>query len=470
MTEQRSNNRKVRASFRDPSGFLFFRDGVLYRQVNAVYREHYDHLMDSGLYEDLTGSGLLVPHEEADAGCAQTAHAYKVLKPKWIPFISYPYEWCFSQLKDAALTTLAIQKRAFEFGMVLKDSSAYNIQFVEGRPVLIDTLSFEKYREGAPWVAYRQFCQHFLAPLALARHTDVRLSQLLRVYIDGIPLDLASSLLPFGTRFRFGLLSHIHLHARCQTRYADKPVKGKAKIAGKKMGRLGFLGLMDSLESAVGKLDWRPRGTEWGEYYEDTNYSPDALAHKKAVVGEFLDAAGPESVWDLGANVGLFSRIASEKGIPTVAFDIDPAAVEKNYRDCVRAGEKRLLPLLLDLTNPSPGIGWCNEERASLAERGPADAVLALALVHHLAISNNVPLGGIAEFLRRIGNWLIIEFVPKSDSQVQRLLATREDIFSDYTPDAFEREFSRYFTIEQSAQVKDSERVLYLMRGEGSNG
>lgn len=447
------------SSFRDPSGFLFFQDGSVYRQVNTIYKENYDHLMDSGLYESLVDSGMLVAHDEVGTDYARTDDAYKILKPELIPFISYPYEWCFSQLKDAALATLEIQKTALDSDMTLKDATAYNIQFRKGKPVLIDTLSFDEYREGQTWVAYRQFCQHFLAPLALMSHRDIRLNQLFRIYIDGVPLDLASSLLPLRTRLTFSLLSHIHLHARSQKHFADKTVD----MTRRGMSRVSFLGLIDNLESTVKKLKWRPRGTEWAGYYEDATYSEDALHQKKQLVAEFIDELDPEIVWDLGANRGLFSRIASDKGIQTISFDIDPACVEQNYLECVDKGESNILPLLLDLTNPSPDIGWQNQERVSLIERGPADMVLALALIHHLAISNNLPFGKIADFLDRICSSLVIEFVPKSDPQVQRLLSTREDIFPNYTRQAFENEFGEYFTIQSSAKIRDSERTLYLM-------
>jgi ribosomal protein L11 methylase PrmA len=290
-------------------------------------------------------------------------------------------------------------------------------------------------------------------------YRDVRLNQLFRVYIDGVPLDLASALLPFRTRLKFSLLSHLHLHARSQKHFADKAID----MSGHKVSRLSFLGLIDNLESAVNKLKWRVKGTEWAGYYEDTNYSPEALSHKKEIVARFLDEIKPEMLWDLGANIGLFSRIASEQGIQTISFDIDPGAVEINYLQCLKEGQTNILPLLLDLTNPSPGIGWENEERGSLQERGPADAALALALIHHLAISNNLPLEKIAHFFSEICTWLIIEFIPKSDSQVQRLLSTREDIFPDYTEEVFENEFQKYFAIQNRIKVKDSERSMYVM-------
>lgn len=347
--------------------------------------------------------------------------------------------------------------------MTLKDASAYNIQFLGCRPVLVDTLSFEIYQEGRPWVAYRQFCQHFLAPLALMSHRDVRLSQLLRVYIDGVPLDLASILLPKRTYAKSGLLLHIHLHARSQRRYASRA----AKTSSVRVSRLALLGLTDHLRRTVEGLQWRPGKTEWGDYYEATNYSEEGFQHKRALVAEFLDAIQPGSVWDLGGNIGVFSRMASERNVPTVCFDLDPVAVEANYREGVERREAYLLPLVMDLTNPSADIGWHHRERDSLLRRGPADAALALALIHHLAISNNVPLDRLAAFFADICHYLIIEFVPKSDSQVQRLLSTREDIFPHYTQEGFESAFSRYFHIERREPIRTTERTLYLMRTRG---
>ncbi|MCG9966647.1 hypothetical protein L9W92_01070 [Pelotomaculum terephthalicicum JT] len=460
MPAQIKQSDKIPSSFRDPSGFLFHYDGVIYRQINRIYKDNYDHLMSSGLYSALTASELIVPHIEVDFKIQDLNGTYKIIKPEIIPFISYPYEWCFSQLKQAALVNLQIQKIALDYGMSLKDSSAYNIQFRKGKPVLIDTLSFEKYREGEPWVAYRQFCQHFLGPLALMSYTDVRLNQLLRIYIDGIPVDLTSILLPFKTWLNFSLLSNIHLHAATQKKYEDKPVRA----ANKKMSRIGLQAIIDNLESTVKKLQWKPQGTEWGEYYSDTNYTEEAGNHKKQFIIECLELINPKNVWDMGANTGLYSRLASDRGIPTISFDIDPAAIEKNYLTCVKNKEQNMLPLLLDLTNPSPSIGWGNTERMSMLQRGPADMIFALALIHHLAISNNVPLNKIVELFSKLCNFLIIEFVPKSDSQVQRLLATREDIFTDYTQQFFEDEFKEYFTINRFAKIKDSERVLYLFQ------
>ena len=458
-TSQKQNSGQLAASFRDPSGFLFSRDGVLYRQVNRKYEQEYARLMGSGLYDRLVKARLLIPHAEVDQAPAEIELAHKTLQPERVPFISYPYEWSFSQLKDAALATLSIQRRALKLDMSLKDASAYNIQFVRGKAALIDTLSFEIYKEGQPWVAYRQFCQHFLAPLALMALRDVRLNQLLRVYIDGVPLDLASELLPARTRFNFGLLTHIHLHAGAQKRYSGAEVKSRPAT----MSKQALTALIDSLDSTVRKLEWKPGGTEWGNYYEITNYSDAAFEHKKQLVKEWSARLKPSLVWDLGANNGVFSRLAGEAGAFVVSSDIDPTAVEQNYRQLKVEKTENLLPLLMDLTNPSPSLGWANEERDSFGRRGPADLALALALIHHLAISNNVPLLQVADFLAKIAKWLVIEFVSKADSQVQKLLVSREDIFPNYTREGFEAAFCQRFRIVEAVNVHESERVLYLM-------
>ncbi|MDD3777308.1 MAG: SAM-dependent methyltransferase [Actinomycetota bacterium] len=453
------NSKIEPASFRDPSGFLFTYQGKIYRQVNNSYKQDYDLLMTSGLYQKLTELGLLIPHQEAGIAPAIPGKAYKIIEPEPIPFISYPYEWCFGQLKEAALVTLTIQKIAMDYGMTLKDCSAYNIQFKGCSPVFIDTLSFEKYRPGQIWVPYRQACQHFIAPLALMCYRDIRLNQLLRINLDGIPLDLASELLPWSTRFNFPLLSHIHLHAKSQKHFADK----KVEVGKRKISKLAFMGLTESLLSLVKKLKVKGLGTEWADYYQDTNYSKKAFNHKQKIVEDMLIPTNSATLWDFGANDGLFSRIGSSKKIYTISMDMDYGAVEKNYSRGKANKEAFILPLLMDLSNPSPGNGWENKERKSLAERGPADTILALALIHHLAISNNLPLGKIASLFRHCCRYLIIEFVPKDDSQVKRLLATREDIFSNYHQQAFEHEFSQYFIIKGAEAIADSKRTVYLM-------
>jgi hypothetical protein len=454
----------LRSSFRDPSGFVFLRDGALCRQVNKIHSEHYDRFVESGLYDALVRDGSLVAHEEIGLDRAYSSDAYKVLRPVPVDFVSYPYEWSFSQLQDAALLTLRAQRIAMKHGMSLRDATAYNVQFRGVRPVLIDTLSFEVLPEGRPWVAYRQFCQHFLAPLALMGFRDLRLGRLSLGHIDGIPLDLAATLLPWRARLRPGLLMHLFLHARSQRRHRDE---GRSSTGRRQrdFGARAFQGLVDSLEKAVAGIRLRRTDRQWVDYYtRATHYSSQALEHKIALLTQFIDEAAPATVWDLGSNTGLFGRIAAERGIQTVCLEMDPACVEESYRRARDNDEANVLPLVADFENPSPAIGWANEERASLIERGPADLALALALIHHLAISNNVPLGRIAEFFARVCLRLVIEFVPKQDEKVQQLLRRRDDIFANYSQEGFERAFGDWFDIQAAERIRGSERVLYLMK------
>jgi SAM-dependent methyltransferase len=448
------------ASFRDPSGFIFVKDGTIFRQINQCSRESYDYLLNSGLHNVLVDQNLLIPHIEIDHIKGISDEVYKIIKPESIPFTSYPYEWTFSQLKDAALLTLRIQRLAIEYEMTLKDASAFNVQFWHGRPILIDTLSFEKYIEGSPWIAYRQYCQHFLAPLAVMKYCDIRLANLLKTYLDGLPLDLTSSILPLRSRFNFPLYCHIHLHAKYQRDFAGSDSTLKVK----KINRLGMLGIIDSLESAIRGLKWQPSNHGWADYYDSNTYSQLAFNHKKKLVHDYLRKTQPKLVFDFGANTGEFSRLACDTGSETISFDVDPLSAEINYQKCVSEGQANILPLVLDLANPSSGLGWAHQERSSLAQRGPADMVLALALIHHLAFANNLPLILIADFLATLGKRLIIEFVPPEDAQCQRLVADRIELLSDYNQATFEEAFKRYFIISDMQKIEDSGRFIYFMK------
>ncbi|MEM1436182.1 MAG: SAM-dependent methyltransferase [Pseudomonadota bacterium] len=455
------HNSPLTSSFRDPAGFVFKRDGELFRQINSEYITHYDHLTDSGLYTKLVDRGWLVAHEEQ----LSPEVGYRVIKPEVIKQISYPYEWSFSQLREAALLILRIQELALEHDMTLKDASAFNVQFRGCCPVLIDTLSFERLDESKPWIAYKQFCEHFLGPLALMCQVDPRQRKLFLGFIDGIPLQLTSRTLPLRTWLNYSTLVHIHLHSRSQLRHADA-----AAVAPRRqptMSRKLHSALTVSLRRAVEKSKMPNLETEWGNYYEETNYSESALAAKEELVTEWLQTywRPGQTIHDLGANTGRFSKLSADTtDAYVVSYDVDEVAVEKNFLNLCKetAYQRRILPMVLDLTNPSPSLGWAHAERDSLTLRCEHGFILALALIHHLAIGNNTPLGNIASFLAEISQTLLIEFVPKTDSQVQRLLATRNDTFVDYTRQEFEKSFSKYFQLQRSEAIRDSERRLYL--------
>jgi len=296
------------------------------------------------------------------------------------------------------------------------------------------------------------------------------LNQLFRANIDGIPLDLASRILPRRSYLKYSLLIHIHLHAKTQAKYADSAGESAATIKPRRISKAAFSALLEGIRSAVKGLTWDIAASEWGDYYADTNYQNQSMQHKEELVKDYLGCITPRPtvVQDLGANTGHFSRLAAGLGMEVVAQDIDPSAVEKNYLAGLKNAQENILPLLLDLTNPSPAMGWALEERMSFLQRNKDTAVLALALIHHLAISNNVPLELIAQFFAGICENLIIEFVPKEDSQVKRLLTTREDIFHHYNLQGFEEVFCKYFKIQRSEKIKDSERTLFLMKRSGS--
>ncbi|QEY50096.1 class I SAM-dependent methyltransferase [Legionella longbeachae] len=453
-----------KSSFRDPCAQVYLLNGEIYRQINEPGLSDYQQLMSSGLYGKLQSKKYLVSHEEVALEFALNKQAHVVLKPEQINFISYCYEWSFTQFKDAALLTLEIAKLAIKYGMILKDASTHNIQFHYGKPIFIDTSSFSRYQEGEPWIAYNQFCRHFLAPLLLMAQVDVRMGKLSQHHIDGIPLDLASKLLPFKNRFSFSIFAHIYAHAKMQKKYSD--VINRKYNPNRKVSKISLLGLLDNLSSLIKKLTWFPIKTEWGDYYNQTNYSNDATKHKAEIVKSFFIQSKADSVWDLGGNNGYYSRIVAEAGATSVVcFDIDPMAVETNYQKAKKDKCQSILPLLQDLTNPSSSLGWQQKERDGLLERsGRVDLIMALALVHHLAISNNVPLERIADYFSRLGTYLIIEFVPKEDSQVQRLLASRADIFPDYYLECFKTTFAKYFTILEEKPILETSRTLLLMK------
>ncbi len=453
----KNDNTRESSSFRDPSGIVFKEGGTIYRQINSCYAKQYIHLMHSGLYAALTGKKMLIEHEETDKNPI-TGRGILVIAPKQIPFISYPYEWAFSAFKEAALLSLRIHRKALDFGMVLKDASAYNIQFQSGRPVLIDTLSFDFYHDGEPWGAYGQFCRHFLAPLLLMRYVDLRLGRLMSLYIDGIPLDLASRLL----KGKGGLFTrqHIHWHSRSIASHT-KENSNTDSIRKIRIPKKNMIALIESMILFIEDLKLKDIDTRWSNYETTTSYSDTGAASKRELVEKYLKRIDPSNVWDFGANDGTYSRLALGLGSEVVAFDSDPAAIEINFN---RAFEKkqRLLSLYLDLTNPSPDIGFANRERTSIGERQRPDCIMMLAVIHHLAISDNVPLLKLSDWLSSLCRYLIIEFVPKEDPQVQKLLLGRADIFDDYTQECFENSFGTRFQLMHKDTINDSSRVLYL--------
>jgi len=446
------------ASFRDPSGYIYIENNDIYRRINKVYFKKYELLM-SGLYDHLTTKKWLISHKEIEHN-----DNFIIIKPTQLDFVSYPFEWSFSQLKDAAILTLTIHKAALEHNMMLKDATAYNIQFLNHKPVFIDTLSFDFYEEKSPWVAYGQFCRHFLAPLILMKQIGPDLNKILTCYLDGIPLDIVSGILPFTTRFHPVIGPNIHMHAKAIAKHKDAFGKGeKAKVSKKSL-----LNIAQNLIEYISGLSLTNK-TEWGEYYDQINYPDQAFKEKEKVVYNMISRIVPETVWDIGGNDGHFTRIIKDICPFILCSDIDPMAVDVNYRQIKERKERNIYPFIADITNPSPGIGFSNKERLSLFKRIQnlsVDCVLALALIHHIAISNNCSFDMIAKLFAKIANYLIIEFVDRDDSWAKKLLNNKrksKHLFNYYNKNNFEKTFNRYFSVIEKTDIKGTNRSVYLM-------
>lgn len=444
------------ASFRDPAGFVLMHEGQLYRQVNRAFAPVFEQLMQSGFDRKLIADGCLIPHEVVTAIPVSDPDAAYWLKPERLPFISYPAEWSFDMLRDAALLTLQIQQQAIEEGWSLKDATPYNVQWRAGRPVFIDTLSFEPYQE-KPWVAYRQFCQQFLAPLLVMHYSKKHLPELYRAWPDGIPADVAPRLLPWRSRWSVHVALHIHLQAR----YARRNAVATEKMIQLPKSRLQRLLL--SLQTLIRQLKTPPSDTEWAGYYEEASQRGVYLDKKEALVQQWLKEAGPlRNAVDLGANDGRFAEMLSVHAGHVIAADIDPACINRLYlRQQKKEAALNLFPVVQDLALPSPNTGAADRERQSFQSRIRVDLILALALIHHLAIGRKMPFAMIAEWLAPMAPDLIIEFVPPEDEKAAQLLNRLEGLPPAYNQDLFESAFSQFYILQRKSSMEGSERILY---------
>lgn len=447
------------SSYRDPSGFIFEKGGILYRQVNKIFKEDFDSFIQSGLYEYLVEKGLLISHQVVPGNLTGSPDHYLTLLPEKIAFISYVYEWSSEMFRDAALLTLQLVKEAVSFGLMLKDATPYNIQWHKGKLIFIDSLSFEKYNETEPWIAYRQFCESFLGPLLLMHYSKMPLQQLQLAYPDGIPLAIIKSLLPKRSRFSLYTYLHIHLHAGIAAK-KNNATKNKAAFSKHKL-----LNLVNSLESLVKQLKLPQLQSAWSEYYEEAAQREDYLEEKVTVINNWVNQLNDiKTVVDLGANEGKFSELLAAKNIDITAVDADPLCIDNLYRKIKSSGIKKIQPLIIDLAHPSPSIGVNNEERDSFSKRCKADLTLALALIHHLAIGKNIPFEKIAGLFSKMAPMLIIEFIPMQDNKIQMMLNSKKDIYAGYNEQNFLAAFEKNFTIIERKEINTTNRILFLMK------
>lgn len=444
-------------SYKDQAGFVIKKKQGYVRYIAHNYAKEYDHLINSGLYQVLVNEKLLLSHDEIEDDSSNNEF-YKILFPTQISFISFPFEWTYSQWQEMVQTFIVINEKALQYGMILKDASPYNFIFFQGKCLLLDTISFDFFKNGDPWIAYRQFCEEILSPIALMTYKGSVWSKLSRSHISGLSLSFVSKALPIASWFNSACLFHIHLHSKFQ--------KKKDAIVGNQSGftTLKLATLLGLLKNSI--RTWRLPSDDvsiWNQYYENDIADTKYLDDKVAIVSQWLFEANTKTIIDLGANTGKFSVIAASFSKEVIALENDIACVEKMQSNFLQMGIKNITTVVADITQASPGLGWANKEKKALLERLTGDMIMMLALVHHLCITKNIPLQFVAQLAASTtSRYAIVEFIPKTDSKTKILLQHRGDIFKNYTEDYFINCFSEYFTLIKVHHLEASDRKLFL--------
>ena len=461
----KTKNSQDPGSYRDPAGQVHHYQGRILRTITQRAAADYEAVRDNPAYKDMCGSGAIVASHELDAAARSqlpdhfAPYSY-ILEHQKIPHISYPYEWCFSQLKAAALHHLKLQIRAFASGLVFSDASAYNIQFIGTKPIFIDVLSLRPYRKGEYWGGYTQFCRQFLYPLLLQAKSGLAFNCLYRGSMEGITATELSTILPWHKKLSLNMVLHVSSVAAIESN--QKNISTAKKLHLKTLKPEAYLGILTSLRNAIAKLEAKTKRSTWDDYEQTQTYDERELADKCSFVESFVTAVKPGVLYDLGCNTGSYCMLAASAGAGhVIGYDYDPVSVDIAYHRL--QGSDSILPLVMDATNPSPAMGWRQSERPGFNERIAADAFIALAFVHHLCIGRNIPIDGVVDWLATTAACGVVEFVPKEDPMVQVMLATREDIFGGYSKAHFEQSLHRRFTIRESSVVSKSGRTLYQL-------
>ena len=458
-----TDSRVEAGSFRDRYGRVFYSGGRVFRALSNKAWKDWRRLSATSFFKEYSARGVIIPTREA------TGEPPQALKGDWagvlehhkIPFLSYPYEWCFGMLQDAALVQLDLLLGALQEDMVLKDASSYNIQWMGSQPVFIDTGSFEEFQEGQAWGGYRQFSQLFLFPLLLQSYKDLPFQPLLRGRVDGISPTDCNAIMSLRDLFRSGVLSHVYLQSRLEKRYgaARTDVRKALRTAG--FNKELINANLRKLRKLISRLRWNPSRSTWSEYAADNTYSDSDTRQKRKFVKKVTDAYPRSLVWDLGCNTGVYSRIAAANSDYVVSIDADQLAVERLYRQLKEEKNSKVLPLVNELADYSPDMGWRGSERRGLTSRDKPDLILALALIHHMVISANIPVSEFVEWLAETGGELVLEFVDKSDPMVETLLRNKDDQYADYAKSFLEKNLRRFYRIECQEELESQSRTLY---------
>lgn len=457
-------------SYRDRDGRVFYgAAGQVYRALSQRALAEWDAVRSTRFFQQAMTAGKIVRSVQVEPAAADVdangSPWAGILQHETIPFVSYPYEWTFGMLKDAALLHLELLDAALDEELTIKDGTAYNVQFVGSRPVFIDVASFERHAPGFAWAGYRQFCQTFLYPLFLQAYKNVSFHPFLRGRLAGITPAECANLMSFRDLFRPGVATHVSLHARLES---DRRVRQSNPQ--RALSRAGFNTALiknnvAGLARIIRRLTWDPPGSLWSNYAGCNSYSESDRRRKQAFVRAAVAESPVRLAWDLGCNTGEYSRIAAENARTVIAMDGDRLAVERLYQslkaDPPPAGQGNILPLVSNVADPSPNLGWRGGERKSLVDRGRPELTLCLALVHHLVIDAGIPLRELIAWLAGLGTSLIIEFVEKSDPMVQLLLRNRRDDCPDYDRGLFERWLNEFFDVARSERLESGTRTLY---------
>ncbi len=442
-------------SFRDPAGGVFFSNGSVFRSMSEEVREEVNKLFDSYFFQKLMGAGDVIQ-----------SHLIKntfdipgetIIQHENIPFISYPFEWSFSMLKDAALSTLNLLKTCIQNGFILKDGTAWNLTYYQGKMVFFDILSIESYQEGQAWNGYQQFCQEFLYPLLLKAHKNLNFNDYFKGSLCGIDIKLMDKIFHLRDIFKPGVFKHVYLNARLTS---NKKINASTINKKYKLSQFALLALVEDLLSIVQKLDYRSNHSVWIDYASNNTYTAQDENEKVDFVKAFLSTLPNHSnIVDLGCNTGKYSFIASQDH-EVVACDLDTDCIDDIYKKMSKEQNKSITPLVLNLMNPSANAGWGLTERKSIFERIKADGFLSLALIHHLCIANNIPIEHYIKFLHQTAPAGVLEWVEKEDPMVKFLLRNRKDIFSNYHWDYFAQTVNKYFHIKDIKVLNGGHRKL----------
>lgn len=434
--------------------------------------------MQSGLYTALQTKGLIISHEELnqaeranleEVSRSNTENVYCLLKPAQIEFQSYPFEWSYTQWRKAIIAYLSINQIALKYGMILKDATPYNFYFEGGKALLLDTSSFSFFKGGEPWIAYRQFCAEFLSPLALMHYNGQKWSRITKTHLRGLPLNFVSKQLPLKSWFNTTALLHIHLHskyANAEGATAEAKLKLNQEIKKEGFSIVKLQSLMSMLLNTVTK--WKkPYQFEkhWSEYYEQDIASEKYLVHKEEIVKKWLEQTKPLSVVDLGANTGRFSFLAATYTKRVIGLESDDICVDIMEKQIKKQKLTHVNVLMQELAETSPHLGLIGKEIVSIFNRAKSEMVLALAVEHHLHITNQISLSQIAEMFSLFSSkYLITEFIPANDSKVQLLIKNRNKDLSAYTIDSYKKALEKYFNIIETTKLDGSERKLILLQ------